>query len=272
MKFASRFFFTCYYHVYVIAGESSGDKLGYHLVRSLQRMDNSLVVHGVGGPLLEKQGLQSLFPYEELSVMGLSSVLWRLPRLLYRLKQVERDILMKQPDAVIAIDSKGFSSRIFQRISPSVWAIKDGLRAAQQFGKWIDHVLLLFPLEAALWKQAHVPCTVVGPGFCENLEWFDSKTKYQRKDSTTTRLVALLGSRIQEVKKAAPLVMKCIQLLREEGFHDLQIIIPYVGHTRSWIENQIPYYSDVEWVNGEDEKAYLEALVTSDFAVAVSGI
>ncbi|GJQ14919.1 hypothetical protein GpartN1_g6710.t1 [Galdieria partita] len=275
----------CSYHIYVIAGESSGDKLGYHLVHSLQTMDSRLVVSGVGGPLLKERGLDSLFPWEELSVMGWSSVLWRIPRLFYRLKQVERDIRVKQPDAIIAIDSKGFSSRIFQRIArnekgwsplriqyvgPSVWAIKDGWKAAQQFGKWVDHLLLLFPLEAVLWKQANVPCTVVGPSFCENLAWLD-KVKYPRNHSTT-RLVALLGSRIQEVKRSAPLVMKCIQLLRNQGIHNLQVVIPYVGHTLSWIENWFHHEdSDIEWVNGEDEKSYFEALCTSDLAVAVSG-
>ncbi|KAK4528237.1 hypothetical protein GAYE_SCF53G6172 [Galdieria yellowstonensis] len=293
-----------FYHIYIITGESSGDKLGYHLVQALQKLDKQLIVRGVGGPLMRKQGMQSLFPAEELSVMGWFPVWSRLFRLVWRWKQVQRDIWDRWPDAIVAIDSKGFSGRIFryfrqyatkspsnsmnrekkkplhiQYVGPSVWAIRDGLSVARKFGQWVDHLLLLFPMETKIWKQVNVPWTVVGPSFGEYIALVDTWKKQQsstRRKRKSQRLVVLLGSRMQEVKRAAPIVMQCIEKWRQQqqlyDDNPLQLVIPCVGHTRRWMENFVRSYAlDIEWVDGEEERGYLEALFTSDLAIAVSG-
>eukprot|EP00871_Galdieria_phlegrea_P005555 jgi/Galph1/5/GphlegSOOS_G9.1 len=269
------------YHVYVVAGEVSGDRIGSYLIHSLRKRDTNLCLSGVGGSLLERQGLKSLFPYNELSIMGWQSVLPRLFQLQWRLLQVERDIYSKQPHVVIAIDNKGFSFRLFQRlgkyyrerndykrplfiqyVAPSVWAVHNGLYKAEQFGKLIDHVFLLFPLESPYWKQKPY-----------------EKTIHQSKVQSE-RILVLLGSRLQEVKRVASLVLHClIQVARENKEMNIQLIIPYVRHTLVYIQSlvesmrsSIPSSMMINWMDGEqDDASYGEALASSHFAIGVSG-
>eukprot|EP00871_Galdieria_phlegrea_P005956 jgi/Galph1/848/GphlegSOOS_G5692.1 len=290
------------YHVYVVAGEVSGDRIGSYLIHSLRKRDTNLCLSGVGGSLLERQGLKSLFPYNELSIMGWQSVLPRLFQLQWRLLQVERDIYSKQPHVVIAIDNKGFSFRLFQRlgkyyrerndykrplfiqyVAPSVWAVHNGLYKAEQFGKLIDHVFLLFPLESPYWKQVGVPFTVVGPPAWERKLLYDRnpmKKQSISQKSNQKRILVLLGSRLQEVKRVASLVLHClIQVARENKEMNIQLIIPYVRHTLVYIQSlvesmrsSIPSSMMINWMDGEqDDASYGEALASSHFAIGVSG-
>src|SRR5690606_23963151 len=92
-------------HLFILAGETSGDRIGADLVRRL-RLQSELRLSGVGGTELEAQGLAPLFPMHELSVMGWADVLPRLPRLLWRARQVARAIIRDRPDVVVLVDAQ----------------------------------------------------------------------------------------------------------------------------------------------------------------------
>jgi lipid-A-disaccharide synthase len=94
--------------IYLIAGEPSGDKLGAALMEGLISERSDIEFHGVGGPLMQAQGLTSLFDMSELSVMGLAEVLPRLRGLLKRRDETAADILAHAPDALVTIDSPDF--------------------------------------------------------------------------------------------------------------------------------------------------------------------
>jgi lipid-A-disaccharide synthase len=96
-------------HVALVAGEASGDILGAGLMRALKQRHPLVVFSGVGGPLMQAEGLVSAFPMERLSVMGLVEVLGRLRELLGRRKALVASLIQERPDVFIGIDAPDFT-------------------------------------------------------------------------------------------------------------------------------------------------------------------
>jgi len=168
-------------HVFVVAGEPSGDALGAavmaamrtHLAvearaergRSKQAADG-VRFSGIGGPLMRKAGLEVVFDMADLSVMGLSELIPHLPRLYARLQQARRAVAETKPDILLTIDSKGFNFRLLRSlaalepkppwttvhyVAPSVWAYKGDHSKTKAFlGSAVDLLLVLFPFEQSL--------------------------------------------------------------------------------------------------------------------------
>ena len=142
-------------HIYIIAGEPSGDVIGARLIDSIKsKTKNKCLISGVGGMEMEKLGFNSLFPMSEITVMGLAEVIPSLPNLFMRIKQTIADIEKKNPCIVVTIDAPDFSFRILKKITkseiplvhyvaPSVWAWKPG--RARKIAKFLDKLLTLFP-------------------------------------------------------------------------------------------------------------------------------
>src|SRR5580658_6750985 len=91
--------------VYLVAGEQSGDVLGGRLMAALKQARPGLEFAGIGGPMMEAEGLAPLFPMRELAVMGLAEILPRVLRLRRRLRETAADALMRRPDVLVTIDS-----------------------------------------------------------------------------------------------------------------------------------------------------------------------
>ena len=98
--------------VFLIAGEPSGDALGRALMAGLKALVPEVAFQGVGGPLMEGEGMTSLFPMDELSVMGLAEILPRYPALKRRLNQTIAAVLEAKPDVLVTIDSPDFCLRV----------------------------------------------------------------------------------------------------------------------------------------------------------------
>jgi len=155
----------------VIAGEVSGDLLGGDLVAALRAAHGGPIeLVGVGGEALERQGLKSLFDFSELSIMGISQVLKRLPSLLRRIRQTADALIAARPDVLIIIDSPDFTHRVARRVRkalpdlpvvnyvcPSVWAWKE--ERAPRMRAYVDHVLALLPFEPAAMERLGGPAT-----------------------------------------------------------------------------------------------------------------
>jgi len=159
--------------LYLIAGEASGDALGAALLAGLRVLRPDLQVQGIGGPLMQAEGLNSLFPMDELSVMGLAEVLPKYAHLKRRIREAAADVLAAAPDALITIDSPDFVLRVarivraarpdlrtIHYVAPSVWAWRPG-RAANM-APVIDHVLALLPFEPPYMTDAGMTCDFVG--------------------------------------------------------------------------------------------------------------
>lgn len=155
----------------VVAGELSGDALGGALLPALARRFPEARFEGIGGPRMQAAGLDSLYPLEKLSVMGLVEVLKHLPELLSIRRALVRRWLADPPDLYLGIDAPDFTLPLAQRlrahgirtahyVSPSVWAWRKG--RVRGIAQSVDLMLTLFPFEAAFYAQHHVPVECVG--------------------------------------------------------------------------------------------------------------
>ena len=158
--------------VFVVAGESSGDLIGAHLLAALKRKtDGRLRLAGVGGPRMAAEGLASMFPIEELAVMGVAEILPHVPHLLRRIREVASAVRRLRPSVVVTIDSPAFTFRVQRRLSglgvprvhivaPQVWAYRPGRAATLH--RFVDHLLLLLPFEPPFFARYGLACTFVG--------------------------------------------------------------------------------------------------------------
>jgi lipid-A-disaccharide synthase len=240
--------------IFVVAGEHSGDALGGKLIAALKRLHTGPITFaGVGGEDMAREGFVSLFPIEDVAVMGPMSILPRLPRILRRVYQTVDAAVAFAPDAVVIIDSPEFTHPIAKRIrkraphipiidyvSPSVWAWRPG--RAKRMRRYVDHVLALLPFE----PEAHVrlggpPCTYVGHPLIEKLdeiETADGAALAQRQGLPAGKpvLLVLPGSRTSEVIRLIDVFGEAIG--RVGARMPLQVVIPAVRHVRSLISEK----------------------------------
>lgn len=233
-------------HLFLAAGEPSGDALGAALMRALrEKTGDSVRFSGVGGPLMEGQGLRSLFPQDELAVMGLVEVLPRLPQLLRRIRETAEACIAAKPDALITIDSPGFGLRVATRlrerapsirrvhyVAPSVWAWRPG--RAEKLARKVDQLLALLPFEPPYFTRHGLRCDFVGHPLAVRAPASAADQLALRAELGVAQdapvLLTLPGSRRGEVTRHAPLFGAALRALDRP---DLRLILPTVPATES---------------------------------------
>ena len=222
--------------LYLIAGEPSGDRLGAALMAALKALSPGVEFHGIGGPLMQAEGMVSLFPMEELSIMGLVEVLPKYRALKRRIAEAAADVLVAQPAALITIDSPDFCLRVaalvkqsrpdlrtIHYVAPSVWAWRPG-RAAKM-ARHIDHVLALLPFEPPYMQAAGMTCDFVGhPVVSEPLASPEERALLAGEGPL---LLALPGSRKGEVSRLCPVFGATIARLKAQH-PTLRVALPTV--------------------------------------------
>ena len=235
--------------IFIVSGEASGDNLAARLMAALKRETGGRVrFAGVGGPQSGRQGLASLFPMSDLSVMGLAEVLPHLPRLIRRINETAAAARQLKPDAVVTVDSPGFCLRlahhlhglgipVIHYVAPQLWAW--GPFRARKLKKRIDHILALLPFEVQFFAQYGIPCTYVGhPTIDAGAELGDGPAFRSRHglEADAPVLCVLPGSRAGEVRRMLPVFGKTLLLLREK-YPDLRIVIPVVDSVANVVKD-----------------------------------
>ena len=268
--------------LYVIAGEASGDALGAALLAGLKSLRPDLQVRGIGGPLMQAEGLHSLFPMDELSVMGLAEVLPKYAHLKRRIREAAADVLAAAPDALITIDSPDFVLRVarivrtarpdlrtIHYVAPSVWAWRPG-RAAKM-AHVIDHVLALLPFEPPYMTAAGMTCDFVGHPVVSAPRASAAEAQAFRADlgGGGPLVLALPGSRRGEVARLAPVIGGVLDRVR--AVHpQVQVVLPTLRSVAAMVEDLTADWPVRPRII-EAAEAKRAAFAAADVALAASG-
>lgn len=269
--------------IFFIAGEPSGDRIGAEIIKALRKeRDNNLRVTGIGGSFMTKQGMESIFPMSDLTLMGAIEVIPKLPIVYKRYTQTLDAIRAVKPDLVVTIDSPDFCLRIAKKVkdygfpvihytAPTVWAWRPG--RAKKMAAYLDHLLLLYQFEKKYFDAVNLPNTFVGHPLCTvDREKVDTK-EFRKKYSLGARtpLVCVLpGSRRSEVVNLLPIYHDALKRIKV-AHPTTKFVLPVVPQVKDLIEGALENWHDlaITLVEGEDDK--YAAMRTSKVALAASG-
>jgi lipid-A-disaccharide synthase len=229
--------------IFLIATEESGDRLGANLMKVLrQRLGGAVRFEGIGGRSMAREGLTSLFPIEELSIVGLSAVVRQLPKILRLIRQTTDAATEAAPDVLVIIDSPDFTHRVARRVrardasipivdyvSPSVWAWRPGRARAMR--RYVDHVLALLPFEPEAYQRLRgPPCSYVGHPLVEQIATLrPDKAEQARRDGAPPVLLVLPGSRRSEIRHHMTVFGATLGRLQAQGAR-FELILPTMPH------------------------------------------
>jgi lipid-A-disaccharide synthase len=270
----------------IVAGESSGDFLGAHLIKAVTGRIPQARFVGIGGPRMQAAGLDVLWPMEKLAVMGYGEVLRRYPELAGIRRGLARRFLADPPALFVGVDAPDFNLGLELKlrtagiptahfVSPSIWAWR-GSRI-HKIKRAVSRMLAVFPFEQSLYESAGVPVTYVGHPLAEMLSPVPSRAEMreQLRLPAGGRIIALLpGSRVSELKHMADLFIKTAGQIAE-AIPDAQFLVPVVNRpTRDLLETARYRYQEREL--RELNLTVLfghahEAMIASDVVLAASG-
>jgi len=268
--------------VMIVAGEASGDLHGANLVRAMYRLDSSLEFYGVGGPKMQAAGVRQIADAADMAVVGLTEVFSKLGMILRVMRRLKKSLLEERPALVILIDypdfnmplakaatKKGF--KVFYYISPQVWAWRRG--RIGQIKKYVTKMAVILPFEADMYHQAGVDAVFVGHPLLDVVKTGymrpEALNKFDLKDGTTT-VGILPGSRLSEVTKLLPEMLKTAVILKEE-IPSVQFVLPladtldhdYIAAMLQPYQNEL----DIEIIRNE----IYDVLAVCDAAMVASG-
>jgi lipid-A-disaccharide synthase len=228
-------------HIALVVGEESGDQLGYKLMAALRARLPDLRFSGVGGPAMAREGLRSLFPLDDIAVMGFAAVIERFPVIYRRAWHAIDAIVGDPPDALVIIDSPDFTHAVAKRVrkrlptlpivdyvSPSVWAWRPG--RARRMKAYVDHVLALLPFEPDAYRRLDgPPCSYVGHPLIERLDEFrPSRDEELRRAADPPLVLALPGSRGTEIARLGAVFGEALARLQAIA-GSCEIVVPTVA-------------------------------------------
>lgn len=269
--------------IFIIAGEASGDNLGAGLMAALKAQHPDAVFTGVGGAQMTAQGLNSLFPMHELSVMGVAEVLPKIFKILGRVNLCVREIMRIRPDAVITIDSPDFCFRVAKAVkakapsipcihyvAPSVWAWRPG--RAKTVSKFLDHVLTLLPFEPPFFEAHGLSATFVGHPIVERLDHRGDGARFRRDHGLSPDcpiLCLLPGSRMSEVSRLLATFSETADIVLRKR-HNTMIVLPTLPHLKGYIDRFFTGKGINPIVTVTEEERF-DALAAGAVALAASG-
>ncbi|AGI67994.1 lipid-A-disaccharide synthase LpxB [Octadecabacter antarcticus 307] len=275
--------------VFIIAGEPSGDKLGAALMEGLITEVADIDFEGIGGPLMEDLSLESIFPMDELSLMGIAEILPKYRHLKRRIRQTADAVIAARVDVLITIDSPDFCLRVARLVkagsnirtvhyvAPTVWAWRP--KRAVKMASYIDHVLALFPFEPPYMEAAGIACDFVGhPVAAEPPVTADEIDAFKAKfDITQMPVLSILpGSRRSEITRLGGTFNASFERVAATFG---TVLVPTLTHLFDAVEGALPLQgaSTRCIVLGEGMSAAsaarerLVAMACSDVALAASG-
>ncbi|MEM7225863.1 MAG: lipid-A-disaccharide synthase [Pseudomonadota bacterium] len=268
--------------IFLVAGEPSGDQLGARLMAALKRQTGGRVrFAGLGGEQMAEQGLTSLFPIDELSILGIVEVLPHIRRIYQRIRETVAAVQAARPAALVTIDSPSFSLEVSQRlkgqgiplihyVAPTVWAWKPW--RAKKMAGYLDHLLALLPFEPPYFETHGLATTVVGHPAVERTAGPEAAAELRATlgIAPDAPLVCVLpGSRRGEVSRLLPVFGGALGQLAER-VEGLRVVLPTVGGVADQVGEAVERWTvPVEVLQGAERK--FAAFAAADVGLAASG-
>ncbi len=277
----------------ILAGEASGDILGAGLMHSLKQLVmasghcDAITFEGIGGPLMQAEGLDSRFPMDRLSVMGVVEVFGRLRELLGIRKQLREEWIANPPDLFVGIDAPDFNLPLegslrqagiatVHYVSPSIWAWRQG--RVKKIARNTDLMLCLLPFEKAFYDKAGVDARFVGHTLADQLPLqpdFDLARSGLQLEQDQRYIALLPGSRAGEIKRLGALFLETAAWLLQRQ-PDLKFLLPAANDARyqQIVELLKGYELPVTVLHGQSREAMLasEAVLMASGTAALEGM
>ncbi len=267
----------------IVAGEASGDLLGSLLMRAVQEAGLPAEFSGVAGPRMQARGARSLFPMETLAVRGYVEALANLRQILAIRRQLKRQFLAERPRLFIGVDAPDFNLALESSlrragvptvhfVSPSVWAWRRG--RIRKIRRAVSHMLLIFPFEEAIYREAGIPATYVGHPLAYALpERPDRKAARARLglNAGGEYLLLMPGSRQGELEHLADTFIEAARLMHRRR-PTLRFLVPLVSR-----ETQLRFETALYRLQAQDLPIRIlfghahDAMQAADAAVIASG-
>jgi lipid-A-disaccharide synthase len=270
-------------HIFMLAGEASGDKLGGLIIEEINDRGFASRITGVGGNDMLSQGLEPLFPMQELTVMGIAGAIRNYRHLKNRIKLLVDHLRDAKPQLILTIDSKAFSLRlgrtlkdvmakegwsvpVIHLVAPTVWAW--GEWRAKNIPSSVDHLLCLFPFEIPYFTKYGASAFAVGHP-ATDIDWPDRASARKSLSLGKNDFVLGLfpGSRRSELGNLLPDMCVAATRLRDL-YPDIKIILPAVGSIRHLIDEFLTPEDGIEVV---DEDMRFHVMRAADFGIICSG-
>ncbi|MCK4993662.1 MAG: lipid-A-disaccharide synthase [Candidatus Omnitrophica bacterium] len=216
--------------IIIIAGEPSADMHGAALTRALKISNPNLVISGIGGPQMREAGVKTFADLTQYAVIGFIEVLKHFSIFKKTFELTLLQIKKEQPQAVILIDYPGFNLRLAKRIkqdipkvkviyyiSPQIWAW--GKKRINLIKQTVDKMLVVFKFEETMYKENGIDAKFVGHPLLEKFKGLKEKKAVLESMnlSDTDKILSILpGSRINEVKKLLPVMLKGATALQKK--------------------------------------------------------
>lgn len=269
--------------VMLVAAEASGDALGAGLAKALKsRLGPDVAFVGVGGPKMAEQGVASPFDIAELSILGWIEGLRAYGKVKARVAETAALAAREKPDAVVLIDSWGFTIRVAKAIraaqpnvplikyvGPQVWASRPG--RAKTLAGAVDHLLALYGFDAPWFEREGLPTTVVGSSALHvDMSHADGPAFRARRGigPEASLLLVLPGSRPSEINRMTPVFEATIARLKSAD-PGLEVAVVAAGTVAQDVAARVAAWPFRVHLIDEAEK--YDAMRAANAALATSG-
>ena len=270
--------------ILIVAGEASGDQLAAHLMRAVNNAYDKPNWIGVGGRLMQAEGLESWVDMETLSVMGFGGALKAYRRLSRLADDLVEQVIKARPRLVLTVDNKGFAVRFASRlkrrmkavgwsvpvihcVAPTVWAW--GRWRAKKFATVMDGLLCLFPFEPDYFKPFGLDAHFIGhpEAFGDFLPAKPANKSIEEPKVKFNKIILLPGSRRSEISLILPEMLAATAIIKRH-YPSLSFVLPAVPHLLPMISSLVGG-SGITILDQPDD--LIPALQTSDAMIATSG-
>ena len=266
--------------IFILTGESSGDKLASSVIVNLKKINSDIKYLSVGGENLKSLGIDSIYDLKEITYLGFTKVLFNLFKINNKINETVKAILDFNPDVLFTVDSPDFTLRVVERVkkqnfkikaihyvAPQVWVWREG--RVKKIKKFIDHVLLLFSFEKKYFEKEKISCDFVGHPLLDSKK--DDRIDINQVVGKNKAMISIFaGSRASEINTLMPILLNFIKLM-DNNYSDIKYIFHSTKAYSQLIQLHIKktHLSNCEVISDNKIKAHI--LKKSIFAVVKSG-